>query len=377
MTNPKVLLVANTDWYLFRFRLPLAKHLLKMGFSVKFVSPKGPFVPRLTDKGFQWIEWQVGRQSTSPAKEWRALRQLKEIYISEQPTVVHHHTIKPVLYGSYLAQQVGVEAIINSITGSGYVFMSKNLKARLLKPLVLVLYKKALSSSKCAVIFENPEDQADFVKRRLIRPEQTWLVRSVGVDVEKFLPSVEPTGTPVVTLASRMLWDKGVGVFIEAARLLQNRTKVRMVLVGVPDPGNPSSVPLEQLEAWVDEGVVEWMGWQEDIGRVYAQSNIVALPSFYEGLPTSLIEAAACGRAIIASDIPGCREVITHGENGLLTPPGNPAALADAIERLANDPPLRRDMGLVSRKRAVAEFSTDEVNQKTVEIYKKYLKNGF
>lgn len=373
MKQVKVLLVANTDWYLFRFRISLAQYLTDQGFLVKFVSPGGSFVTKLQEKGFEWIEWKVGRQTISPLLEWRSIRQLRQIYQFEHPDVVHQHTIKPVLYGSYGAKEFGVKAIINSITGSGYVFMSNDLKARLLRPLVKIFYQTALNSPACGVIFENPDDQSEFVTRRLIRQEQSWLIRGIGVDVQKFFPEPEPDGLPIVTLASRMLWDKGVGVFVEAARILKSRLPVRMLLVGIPDPGNPSSIPTETLEKWAGEGLVEWVGWQDDMAKVYSQSNIVTLPSFYEGLPTTLIEGAACGRALIASDIRGCREVIPDGENGLLVPAGDPVSLADAIEKLAFNPSLRRQMGAVSRERAVRDFSTDVINQKTVEIYQHYL----
>ena len=373
MSRPKLLLVANTDWYLYRFRVPLAEFLMDQGFLVKMVSPSGPYVSRFTEMGFEWLEWKVERKGISPLRELQSINHLKMIYRSEQPDIVHHHTIKPVLYGSYAARELGIKAIINSITGSGYVFMSNDSKARLLRPLVLRLYKNWLNSPRCAVIFENPDDRDDFIQRGLIRPEQAWLVKGVGVDVTAFKPAPEPNGVPVVAMASRILWDKGVGVFVEAARLLKNRLPVRMVLAGLPDPDNPSSVPGGQLEAWSKENIVEWIGWQDDIAGLYAQSNIVALPSFYEGLPTSLIEAAACGRALIASDIRGCREVVEHGVNGLLVKPGDPMALAKAIEELVSNQDLRTKMGITSREKAVKTFSIEVVNQKTLEIYHHYL----
>lgn len=373
MQDVKVLLVANTDWYLYRFRLSLAQYLADHGCLVKCVSPAGPFVTKLRENGFEWLEWKVGRQSIGPLHEWNSMSRLMKIYQAEKPDVVHHHTIKPVLYGSSSARKLGIKAIINSITGSGYVFMSSDLKARVLRPVINAFYKQALKSPNCGVIFENPEDQTEFVARGLINQEQTWLVRSVGVDIQKFSPTPEPDGIPVVTLASRMLWDKGVGVFVDAARRLKSRLPVRMVLVGTSDPGNPSSIPVETLEKWAAEGVVEWVGWQEDIARVYSHSNIVVLPSFFEGLPTGLIEGAASGRALIASDIRGCREVITSGENGLLVTPGDPDSLADSIEKLASNPALRHQMGIASRMRAVQEFSAEVVNQRTFAIYQKYL----
>ncbi|HOD44189.1 MAG TPA: glycosyltransferase family 4 protein [Anaerolineaceae bacterium] len=366
----KVFLVANTDWYLYNFRFSLAKYLRKHGYSVVLVSPDGMYVEKFHEEGFRWIEWNVGRQSINPWKEWAVLNQLKEIYRHEKPDIVHHHTIKPVLYGSLAARSVGIPHVINSITGRGYVFGSNEWKARILRPLVLLLYRKAFGNPNCTVIFENQEDQQDFIRRGLLPEQRTRLVRSVGVDLDKYSPTPEPNGIPVVIMASRMLWDKGVGVFVDAARILKGRVESRMVLVGSPDEGNPSSVSREQLEQWAEEGVVEWWGWQDDMAAVYAKSNIYVLPSsYFEGVPTSLIEAGASGRALIASDIPGCREVIQHEREGLLVSPEDADALAGAIIQLVQDPELRARLAAAARARVVEGFSSDRVNQETEEIY--------
>ncbi len=369
MKSKRIALVANTDWFLYNFRHSLIDYLSGMGYSVILISPPGLYADRLVSDGYRWIEWQVGRQSIFPIREWMAIHRLEEIYRSEKPDIVHHHTIKPVLYGSLAAGRTGVPRIVNSITGRGYVFLSHELKARFLRPLVIALYRLALQRKNCRVIFENNFDQDYFIRRRLIRSGKTWLIRSVGVDIQKFKPTPEPVGIPVVTMASRMLWDKGVGVFVDAARILQSRLKVRMVLVGLPDKGNPSSVPQQQLNRWVNEGVIEWRGWQEDMAGVYSSSNVYVLPSFYEGVPRTLLEAAACGRAIITSDIPGCREVIEDGNTGLLVPTGNPQALADAIERLASDSVLRAGLSAAARVIIVEQFSTEHVNQLTEQVY--------
>lgn len=370
----KTLLIANTDWYLYNFRLSLAKDLRARGVEVVTVSPPGDYAPKLQAAGFRWVEWQVSRQGANPLVELRAARRLRAIYQAEQPHLVHHHTIKPALYGTWAASFHGGPAVVNSITGRGYVFLSEESKARLLRPAVKRLYRSVLRRPHCETIFENEADQQYFVQEGLIPSEHAWLVRSVGVDVQRFSPQPQPEGLPVVLFASRMLWDKGAGVFVEAARLLRGGVAARFALCGAPDAGNPASIPEETLRAWNDEGTVEWWGFRSDMPAVYASAAVFCLPTAYgEGVPTALIEAAASGRALVASDIPGCREVITHGENGLLVPPKDAAALAEAIRRLVEDAPLRQHLAEAARQTAVERFSAQQVNAETWGVYQQAL----
>jgi glycosyltransferase involved in cell wall biosynthesis len=204
----------------------------------------------------------------------------------------------------------------------------------------------------------------------------------VGVDIARFSPAPEPEGIPVVVLPARMLWDKGAGVLVEAARLLHagtlpNERKLRVALVGVPDPGNPDSIGEDTLRGWKAEGAVEWWGWQEDMSTVYSRCHIVTLPTVYgEGVPTALLEAAACGKPLVATDAPGCRDVVHHESNGLLVPPNDPAALAAALRRLVDDPDLRGRMGVASRQLVLEKFTTEQVNAATLQVYRMILNNG-
>jgi glycosyltransferase involved in cell wall biosynthesis len=367
----KILLVANTDWYIFNFRLSLARFLREQGAEVAIVTPPGRFVERLEQAGFRWIHWQVGRQSIAPWKELAALSHLERIYRREKPTLVHHHTIKPVLYGSMAAHRAGVPLVINSITGRGHVFVNNNLYSRLMRQVIKRLYRRAFSLPHCMVICENQSDQQYFIDTNLIAPEQTRLIEGVGVDAEHFVPLPEPPGVPVVLFAARMLWDKGVGVLVDAARRLKNTTSVQIALVGQPDPGNPASIAESQLRAWEAEGLIEWWGFSDDIRQAYARSHIVTLPTSYgEGVPTVLLEAAACGRPVIASDIPGCRSVVHPGKNGFLVPTNDSAALAESIRCLAADKQLRQEMGAYSRQLVLQKFTIQHVNNGTWQVYR-------
>ncbi|GAB4578744.1 MAG: glycosyltransferase family 4 protein [Anaerolineales bacterium] len=370
----KLLLSANTDWYLYNFRRDLAEYLRARGVEVVMVSPPGPFVEKLRGLGFRWLAWQVGRQTLNPFSEVHALGQLVRLYKAERPELVHHHTIKPALYGTLAARRAGIPGVVNSITGRGYVFLGTDLTARVLRPLVRAVYRLAFAPPNVIATFENPADRDYFIANGLISPARARLIESVGVDPVRFHPQPEPEGTPIILMAARMLWDKGAGVLVEAARLLHTRQTVRVVLAGVPDPGNPASIPVETLQQWHQEGVVEWWGFQADMNVAYGQVHIAVLPTYYgEGVPTSLLEAAACGRAIVTTTIPGCQDFVTDGYNGLLVPPNDPLALANALETLVLDSGLRRRMGQAGRQRVLEKYTSELVNSATFAVYQELI----
>jgi glycosyltransferase involved in cell wall biosynthesis len=365
----KILLVANTDWYLFRFRLSLARSLREQGYQVVFISPSGQYASQLESEDFRWMSWEVGRQSINPLKEVGAVIDLLRIIKKEEPDLMHLHTIKPVIYGSLCAWLYKKITVVRSITGRGYIFLGGDVRARLLRPLVKAIYRFTLNSGRGAVIFENKTDRDYFVGQKLVNPDQASVIEGVGVDTEYYSLAHEPKGIPVIILAGRMLWDKGVGTFVEAARLLHHKVSARFVLVGQPDAGNPASIAVGILEGWVREGVVEWWGWKPDMHDVFSNCHIVALPSLGEGLPTILIEAASTGRPIVATDVPGCRDVVINGINGFTVPPREPLALAAALEKLILDPEARRSMGYAGREIVIRKFSNLIVNDSTIRVY--------
>jgi glycosyltransferase involved in cell wall biosynthesis len=373
----KILLVANTDWYLYNFRLSLAKYLRQSGFEVVMVSPAGRFVPRLQQEGFRWVEWGVGRKTLAPWSEIYAIAKLAGILSREKPDLVHNFTVKPVLYGSIAARMVGISGIVSSVTGLGYVFLRQEVKQRSIRRVVKTLYRLAFSSKNSTVIFENEADRRYFIQEGLVPEERTCLIEGVGIDTGHFTLLQEPHGLPVVVLPARMLWDKGVGVLVEAARRLHQRVQVRVALVGEPDTGNPAAVEQGLLERWSQEGVVEWWGWQEDMLDVYRQSHIVTLPSLGEGVPTALLEAAACARPIVATAVPGCRDVVIDGRNGFLVPPNDPEALSEALERLILDSGLRARMGAAGREIVLEKYTSSRVNAATLEIYSRLLNGNY
>jgi glycosyltransferase involved in cell wall biosynthesis len=371
---PKVLLVANTDWYLYNFRLSLAEYLREKGYEVGWVSPAGEYAARLRAAGFDWHPWHVGRKTTAPWSEAGALTRLTRIYKQQKPDLVHHFTAKPVLYGSISARLARVRVVVNAITGLGYLFLRDEAKARLLRRVVKYFFHLGLNRGHGAVIFENETDRRFFISEGLVNAARTCLIEGVGVDPERFHPHPEPGSPPTVVLPARMLWDKGVGVLVEAAHILKkDGVQARFVLVGGPDHGNPASIEEKTIQEWVGEGLVDWWGWQQDMSKVYAGSSIVVLPSFGEGVPTVLLEAAASGRAIVTTDVPGCRDVVEHGVNGLLVPAHDEKALAQALRTLIESPDMRVRMGAAGRQRVMEKYTNARINAATEGLYERLL----
>ena len=365
----KIILLANTDWYLYNYRLTLARELQSQGHDIILISPNGSYVSKLEKAGFCWKEFSLSRHGMNPFTELITICRLKKLFFQEKPSLIHNFTIKCVLYGSLAAHIAGIKIIINSITGRGILFSSRKIHAILIRPLIKLIYRISLRHSK--VIFQNQTDLNYFVKEHLASLPQCYLIPGSGVDIDIFKPAPVPEGEPLIILPARMLWEKGILEFIEASKIVKEAGfKARFALIGEPDPGNPNSIPLQKLKEWKKNGAIEWWGWQDNMVQVYQSASIVCLPSSYgEGLAKSLIEGAACGRPLIASDIPGCREVVLHGKNGYLVPVCDPTALALGIEKLLNDRSLTLRMGKYSRIIAVKQFSAKKIVKDTINVY--------
>jgi glycosyltransferase involved in cell wall biosynthesis len=374
----KVLMVAHWDWVLYNLSgLPLARALREKGFEVIFVCPYGEYVPKLKEEGFCWIHWAIVRRSLNPVRELIAILHLASIYQRKQPQIVHHFTIKPNFYGSIAALLARRDKVINTFTGLGFLF-SEHPLAIGLRSSVLPLAKLAFRASKGWSVFENRQDLETCLRLRLVLPERVVVIDG-NVDTQRFRPNHDslpdnkdrPT---VVLMAARLLWDKGVREFVEAARVLKARgLQVEFWLAGKPDNGNPMCVPEEFLKKWQEEGLINWLGHRNDMPNLLQQVDIAVLPSYHEGVPRFLLEAAACGLPLVATDIEGCRVVVREGVNGFLVPPRNPTALAYALERLLQDPSLRRRMGQASRHIAEVEFDERKVLAKWLALYERVL----
>jgi glycosyltransferase involved in cell wall biosynthesis len=292
-----------------------------------------------------------------------------------RPHIVHLVTIKPVIFGGIASRLAGVPAVVAAISGLGFVFQAKGWKATVVRSLVGGLYQLALGKRNLKVIFQNADDRETLMQVSGLPREKAVMISGSGVDLSAYTAMPLPPGRPVVVMAARLLRDKGVYEFVSAAQLVKHRsTEARFWLVGDPDPGNPASINDAELSAWGSEGVVELLGHRNDIANVFAQSHIVVLPSYYgEGLPKVLVEAAASGRAVVTTDHPGCRDAIEPDVTGLLVPPRDAVALADAIQRLLLDGELCARMGQAGRKLAERKFAVEKVVAETMAVYKELL----
>jgi glycosyltransferase involved in cell wall biosynthesis len=371
-TMPSLLFIAGDAGYFLLHRLPVAKAAKAAGFDVHVAAPAGEKSTAITAHGFIFHPISLTRGGCNPVREVLALLSLIRLLRRIRPDVVHLISIKPVLYGGIAARLAGCPGVVAAISGLGFVFSSGNFKATVLRFLVIQLYRVALKHPRLSVIFENNDDARIISRLVALAPEKICLSH-VGVDLTEYsLGSLPPVAEqPIVVLAARLLKPKGVQEFVDAARQLRDRgIKARFALVGLPDAGNPETVSDDFIAACVREGVVEHWGYRKDMPEVLRQSSLVVLPSYYrEGRPKVLLEAAAVGRAVITADTPGCRDAIIPGVTGLLVPPRDAGALADAVSQLLSDRERLQAMGKAGRELAEREFDVRGVVDRHLEIY--------
>lgn len=368
----KLLFVISGSKFFLSHRLALAQAAARAGYEVHIATPSSSLDQRVRDTGLIHHPIQLDRGSKNLLKEMTAIFSLWRLYRRIQPDLIHHITVKPVLYGGIAARMAGISAIANTFTGLGFMFTDQSWLTKLLRRLMHWGYKRSFRHKNMQVIFQNQDDKAYFMNAKLLSPEQCTIIRGSGVCMSSFFPTEEKAADILVILAARMLWDKGIKEFVEAARILKNKKiPARFALIGGGDGANPSSIPEIQLQQWVKEGWVEWWGERNDMPAIMQSAHVVCLPSYREGLPKVLIEAAASGRAVVATDVPGCRDIVRHQENGLLVPAKNSEALAAALEKLILHPDLRKNMGQKARSLVEQDYALETVIQKTLAVYNK------
>ena len=372
-------MVVNDAAFFLSHREPVAKAARDSGFIVVVATAAGPAVHAVVDAGYEHREIRLTRSGRNPFAEALSVVSLIRLFRSVRPDIVHLVTIKPVLYGGIAARMAGVPSVVSAISGLGTVFGSVgDSRMSVAQFAAKLLYRLSLGHRNQRVIFQNSNDRNVLTMLTRLRPDKAIMIPGSGVDLSEYKMADEAeTDVPVVVMAARLLRDKGVYEFTEAARILkQDDVRVRFLLVGDPDRTNPSSVNESQLEVWREEGIVEILGFRSDIASIFAMSHIVVLPSYGEGLPKVLVEAAACGRAVVTTDIPGCREAIAPDQSGLLVPPRDARALADAIKHLIENEDLRREMGRAGRALAEQRFSIEEVIAKHLSTYEVLMADG-
>lgn len=366
----RLLYVVNIARFFVSHRLPLAQAARAAGYEVHVATSDADAenIARIRAAGFIFHPLPLAQHGTNLRNEFATLRALIALYRHLQPHIVHHVSIKPVLYGGIAARLTGVRAVVSAMSGLGYVFMGTDTRRRLLRALIQPLLRLALGGTRTRMVFQNPDDLVRFVTLGIIPQERCVLIKGSGVDTEVFAATPLPSDTPIVLFAGRLMWQKGIGIFVAAAQALHGQA--RFVIVGYAEPTSPDAVPLAQLDTWEHDGSIEYWGKRDDMPAVIAQSSIVCLPSMYgEGVPKVLIEAAACARPIITTDTPGCREIVQNGENGVLIPPNDAPALIAAVAGLLADRALCVHYGQRGRARVIADFSLDQVVSQMLTLY--------
>jgi glycosyltransferase involved in cell wall biosynthesis len=374
----RVMLVVNSVSFLVSHRLNLALAAREAGYDVELVTgvdsnPRDTEASaRLLDARFVLHRVPLSRAGRNPLQELTTYRALRSLYDARTPELVHHVTVKSIMYGTLAARYARVPAVVNAVSGLGHLFLDESWRGRVVRSAALIAYRRAVRHPNLAMLFQNADDAQLFRQSRLGTEGVQVLIPGSGVDLNVWHATSEPDGVPVVMLPARMLREKGIYEFVAAARLLrEQRLAARFVLVGDTDE-NPTSVPVEQLIKWQREGCVEWWGHRTDMPAVIAAAAIVCLPSYREGMPKALLEAAAAAKPIVTTDVPGCRDCVTP-ESGLLVRPRDGASLASSLRQLLVDPQRRVRMGVAARAKAEREFSSDSVAHNTLAIYSRLL----
>lgn len=370
---PKLLFFVTEDWYFCSHRLPLAIAARDAGYKVAVATRVSAHAEMITREGIQLIPLRLSRGGKNPFREWRTLWMLFHVLREHKPDILHNVAVKPVLYGTLAARLAGTHRVVNALAGLGHLFAVRE-RAGFLRSIVKLAFRLLLRGYG-RVIVQNPDDLRLLESSGAILKGQATLIRGSGVDLARFMPSPEPTGVPMVVFAARLLWDKGVKEFVEAATILKREgIEGRFVIVGAPDAENHAAISKQQLETWAAEGAVECWGQRTDMSEILAASVLFCLPSYYgEGVPKVLLEAAASGRPLITTDMPGCREVVEEGVNGFLVRPRDAEGLSRAIRELLNDKERRIRMGAASRQRAEEAFGIERVTTQTLALYAELL----
>lgn len=374
MKRPKLMFVVNVDSFFVSHRLPIAVEAIRSGYEVHLATAVTQYGSMLAETGIVVHPLRLRRGEAGLANSVVSFIELLRLFHAIRPDIIHLVTIKPVIFGGIAARILRRSRVVAAISGLGHVFIAQGWKARIRRVAVCCLYRIALGWKGVRVIFQNEHDRAFVSKLAGLEPQQCVLIRGSGVDLEQFKFSPLNTGSIVVMLAARLLAEKGVREFVAAARMVkQEVTTARFCLVGAVDPDNPSSISVSELRSWADEGIVELWGYRNDMHNVLPQATIVVLPSYREGLPKILLEAAACGRPTITTDVPGCRDAIIPNETGVLIPAQDSSALAAAILTLIRDEQRCERMGKRGRKLVESEFDLRRVVNAHIHLYSESL----
>jgi len=374
--NLKLLIVDSEDWTFWFHRLSLAITVKANGFDVTLLTRCNEYASKIRERGINVSHVDFVRSTRLPIKDIINIYKLHSLFKLHKPSIIHNVALKTILISSLAALLSRKTVVVNAFTGLGYVFSSEQLLAKTIRLFIKPVFKYFATRPNFWSVFQNPDDMNLFIKQGMAIAERSVLIRGSGVDTEEYTQMPDNNDVPIVMLASRMLWDKGIGEFIEASKkAYENNINAKFVLVGDVDPENPMSIPEATLNKWASEGFIEWRGHCANMPEMLGNASIVCLPSYREGLPKVLLEAAAVGRPLIATDVPGCREIVRNNENGILVKLKDVDSLYRAIEFLVQNKKTRLDMGAKSRVIVETELSNVIINRKTIDLYNMALEN--
>ena len=371
----KILFIVSEDWYFISHRLHLATAAINNGYEVALLSRMSQHQEFISSLGIKTINWPLERRSRNPMRELRSIYFLIASIRSFNPNLVYAVAIKPIIYTILSKIFFNADGIVLAFGGLGFIFRSNRVSAKILKVFITPIFRLLLTDRNIRLIVQNSDDRRVLDNLKIIDQNKTRLIFGVGVDAEKFSSKPISHTIPLVILPARMLWDKGVGDFVRCAqRCINYKIDVRFALIGDPDPHNPESIPEVQLKEWVDQGVIEWWKKKNNMSEVYSLADIVCFPSYHEGLPKTLLEAASCELPIVTYDVSGCREVVKDKVNGFLVPFKDEDALFTAVMDLLRDSSLRYKMGVMGRKMIMENFTQEKVTSETMRVCDNLLK---
>ncbi len=377
-SRPKLIFLVTEDWYFHMHRLPQARAARDVGFEVCVATRIRAHGEKIAAEGFKVIALGWKRGSLNPFAALGDILEIRRVYRRERPDLVHHVSLKSILLGTIAARAGGVKVIVNAFTGLGLLFLGMSPKIKLLRFVTLPILRAAFRSPRVHAMTENSDDLRTLIDKGIVSPRRATVIRGSGIDIDRFPLLAEPPRVPpVAACAARMLRSKGILVLVEAMRILALRSPIQLLLAGVPDPETPDSLTDEDMQRIAAEPNIEWLGRIDDVRGLWERAHIGVLPSITgEGLPVSLMEAASCGRALVTTDVAGCREIVVPGVNGILVPPNDAEALANALETLAHSYDLRYEYGLASRRMVESELSAATVGALTVQLYRNLLERN-
>ena len=365
-----ILFVVTEDWYFVSHRMHMAIYAIEKGFKVTLITNTYKYKEIIESSGIEVFDWSINRSGLNVFSEIKSIYSLMSLIKKINPDILHAVALKPVIYSSIASIFANINVMVHALGGLGYFFSSNLISARIARPILLNILRLSFKGSNVRLILQNCDDRDLFISLKIINPKKVVLIKGAGVNINEYYPSKLTKDMPVIILPARMLWDKGIAEFIECAkRFNENGIKARFCLIGAPDLHNPQSVTMSQLNNWVDKGVVEWWGHQKNMIEVYSKASIICFPSYREGLPKSLLEAASCGLPIVAFDVPGCREVVKDGVNGYLVSLKDVDSMYKALLRLVKDQNASYIMGLNGRDLVVKEFSETIIAAQTLKVW--------